>query len=196
MLPKINRIKKKKDFEFIFKNSKSFRNNLFILKTAKNNLGLNRFGFVVSKKISNKATVRNKIKRRLSEAVKIAANKTETGKDAILIALPGIEKKLFYEIKKFISMKLQDRILFVKEFIADAKDDEEEETIEVDSARAKSIKFLNALEVVLNNNIFKNKDFNNFDFFEQIFKVRQFLRQPGSSAKTLLESVAISIPIL
>ena len=98
--------------------------------------------------------------------------------------------------QKFISMKLQDRILFIKEFIADAKDDEEEETIEVDSARAKSIKFLNALEVVLNNNIFKNKDFNNFDFFEQIFKVRQFLRQPGSSAKTLLESVAISIPIL
>ena len=59
MLAKINRIKKKKDFEVIFKNSKSLKNNLFILKVAKNNLGLNRFGFVVSLKISKKATVRN-----------------------------------------------------------------------------------------------------------------------------------------
>ena len=38
MLPKINRIKKKKDFEIIFKKGKSFKNNLFILKFIKNNL--------------------------------------------------------------------------------------------------------------------------------------------------------------
>ena len=103
MLPKINRIKKKRDFEIIFKNSKSFKNNLFVLKTAKNNLGLNRFGFIVSLKVSKKATIRNKVRRRLSEAIKNKADEIRTGTDLIIIALPGIDKKEFSEIKESIN---------------------------------------------------------------------------------------------
>ncbi len=103
MLPKINRIKKKKDFEMIFKNSKSFKNNLFILKVIKNNLKLNRFGFVVSQKVSKKAIVRNKVKRRLSEAIRDKMKNMEIGTDSVLIALSGIEKKEFSEIKKAIN---------------------------------------------------------------------------------------------
>lgn len=103
MLPKINRIRKKKDFEVIFKKTQripqGLKNNLFILKTVKNNLGVNRFGFVVSKKISPKATIRNKVKRRLAEAVKSETKNIKIGTDLIIIALPGIEKKEFFEIK-------------------------------------------------------------------------------------------------
>jgi len=106
MLPRINRIKKKKDFETIFKNSKGFKNNLFILRISKNNLGLNRFGFVVSKKISKKAIIRNRIKRRMSEAIKGEAQKIKTGTDLVLIASPGIDKKDFSEIKETISNAL------------------------------------------------------------------------------------------
>jgi len=103
MLPKINRIKKKKDFEMIFKDSKSFRNNLFILRVAQNNLGLSRFGFVVSKKISKKAVVRNKIKRRLSEATRAYSEKIKSGTDLVFITLSGIEKKDFPEIKEAVT---------------------------------------------------------------------------------------------
>jgi len=106
MLAKINRIKKKKDFETIFKNSKSVKNNLFILKMAKNNLGINRFGFVVSQKISKKATVRNKVRRRLAEVVKTEIKNIKTGIDFILITLPGIEKKEFSEIKESLKNTL------------------------------------------------------------------------------------------
>ena len=102
MLPKENRIKKKKDFELIFKNSKSFKNNIIVFKIAKNKLGLNRFGFVVSQKVSKKAVLRNKIKRRLSEIFKTEINKIKIGTDLILIALPGIEKKPLLEIKESI----------------------------------------------------------------------------------------------
>ena len=70
MLSKINRIKKKKDFEIIFKKGKSFKNKLFILRFIKNNLNQNRFGFVVSQKVSKKAVVRNKVRRRLAEIIK------------------------------------------------------------------------------------------------------------------------------
>ena len=115
MLPKINRIKKKKDFEVIFRNSKSLKSNLFIFKIAKNNLGLNRFGFVISQKVSKKATLRNKIKRRLTEAVKNELKKIKIGTDLVIIALPGIEKKELSEIGKAINSALVEAKLIIKD---------------------------------------------------------------------------------
>ncbi|OGZ78425.1 MAG: ribonuclease P protein component [Candidatus Staskawiczbacteria bacterium RIFOXYB1_FULL_37_44] len=103
MLPKINRIKKKKDFEAIYKKSKSFKNNLFIFKVMENGLDFSRFGFVVSLKVSKKATLRNKARRRLSEAIKSQEKNIKPGIDAVIIALPGIEKKEFSEIKKAVT---------------------------------------------------------------------------------------------
>lgn len=114
MLPKINRIKKKKDFEVMFKNSKSFKNNLFIFKVMKNNLGLNRFGFVVSQKVSKKATIRNKVRRRLAEVVQKEYKNIRSGTDLVLIALPQAAVKNFSEIKEavgngLIAARLIDR---------------------------------------------------------------------------------------
>jgi len=106
MLLKINRIKKKKDFGNIFKNSKSFKNDFFIFRIAKNNLGINRFGFVVGLKISKKATIRNKTRRRMVEIIKAEAEKIKNGTDLILIALSGIEKKGFSEMKDIINKAL------------------------------------------------------------------------------------------
>lgn len=100
MLPKINRIKKKKDFEIIFKNSKSFKNKLFILRAKKNNLDLCRVGLIVSQKVSKKAVVRNKIRRRLSKLLSERLKNIELGTDIIFIALSGIEKKEFQEIRE------------------------------------------------------------------------------------------------
>ena len=106
MLPKINRVKKKKDFEVIFKKGISFKNELFILKFIKNNLGQSRFAFIVSQKISKKATVRNKIRRRLADIIKSNAGRIKVGIDLILITFPGIEKKEFSEIKEKLNSSL------------------------------------------------------------------------------------------
>jgi ribonuclease P protein component len=106
MLPRKNRIKRKKDFKIIFKKARSRKNTLFVFKTTKNNLNLNRFGFVVSQKVSKKATIRNKIRRRLIEAIKTEKESIKPGTDTVIIALPGIEKKNFSEIKKEIKKEL------------------------------------------------------------------------------------------
>ena len=106
MLPRINRIKRKKDFEFIFKNSRIFRNSLFIFRIGKNNLGLNRFGFIISQKVSKKATIRNRIRRRLAEVIKLNADKIKVGTDLVLIVLPLAGKKEFIEIKEAINNSL------------------------------------------------------------------------------------------
>jgi len=105
--------------------------------------------------------------------------------------------------EKFISMPLQKRIDFLKELLVEAEEEDEDgnEIVVLDSARSKAIKFLNVLELVLHKKIFiqgkENRPHENPSVlipFRQIFKVREFLRMPGSSTKTLMESVALVVP--
>jgi hypothetical protein len=98
------------------------------------------------------------------------------------------------EVGKFLSMPLRDRIDFIKELLDDPeeKDEEGNKIAVLDSARSKSLKFLNTLEYVLHT---QKSYLKNPYLFEHIFKVREFLRIPGSSTKSLMESVALITPI-
>ena len=98
MLAKENRLKEK-DIKRVLKNGQTFKEDFLILKMVKNNLDKARFGFIVSQKLSKKATVRNKIKRRLSNLAKAKIKKLEKGIDGIFIAVPGLETKDFWEIE-------------------------------------------------------------------------------------------------
>ncbi len=101
------------------------------------------------------------------------------------------------EAKKFIAMPLRDRINFIKELLIEEEkvDEEEGEIIMTDSARASALRFLNSLESTLHRNITPKNIFDT-KVFEHFFKVREFLRMPGSSTKSLLESVAMVVPNL
>ena len=92
--------------------------------------------------------------------------------------------------EKFITMPMQLRINYIKEFLVEPEDE-----IKEDSIRSKALKFLNMLELALHNKVLEKNFTSNTTFaFEQIFQARKFIRQPGSASKTLLESVALSIP--
>ena len=108
MFPKENRLKKTKDFDKVFSKGRSFKKRLFILKKNKNSFGFSRLGFIVNKKVSKKAVIRNKTKRRMRETVKNLFPKIEKGWDIVLTALPGIEKEEFGELKKNIEEILKD----------------------------------------------------------------------------------------
>lgn len=100
------------------------------------------------------------------------------------------EKK---EAEKFIAMPLKDRIEFLKDLLAETDEENGEENAVVqDSARSKALRFLNALEFVLHKNT--STAVHGMGIFDHIFKVRELLRMPGSSAKILMESVALIIP--
>ena len=112
MLAKTNRLKKNKDIERVFKVGRALKEDFLILKTAKNNLDKIRFCFVVSNKISPKATVRNRLKRKLSELVRTKLKTLKSGTDNILIASPGLEIKDFWEIEESLNkLFLKARIL-------------------------------------------------------------------------------------
>jgi len=103
VLSKINRLTKKKDLDLVFKKGTSLKSDFLIFKVLKNNSKKLRVGFIVSKKVANKATVRNKIKRRLRAAVLSELKKNNKSADIIIIALPGAQKKEFSEIMGAVS---------------------------------------------------------------------------------------------
>jgi len=103
MLNKTNRLKKKKDFETVFKKGKSFKNSFLIIRIASNKLQFSRFGLVVSQKVSKKAVVRNKVRRRMSEIIRKRIKEIKVGLDVVLIALSGLEKKSFLETEEAIT---------------------------------------------------------------------------------------------
>jgi len=107
MLSLKNRLKKKKDFEWVFKKGKSFRDGFLSLRLVENNLKTSRFAFVVSLKVSKKATLRNKLKRGLKKTIKANLPRIKTGFDVMLTAIPGLEKQSQEQIKETTEIVLK-----------------------------------------------------------------------------------------
>ncbi len=91
------------------------------------------------------------------------------------------------EAEKFIKMTPSARIDFIKGILEEADEDDPR----TDSARSNALNFLNSLETLMH-----GKNLKDASLFHHIFKVREFLRMPGSSTKMLLESVALRAPVL
>ncbi|MGB2762400.1 MAG: ribonuclease P protein component [Minisyncoccales bacterium] len=100
MFSQKNRLRKKNDFDRVFKQGRGYRHGFLFLKVLDNDLGFTRFGVVVSKKISNKAVVRNKIKRQLREILKKKTDTVKKGLDIVFLTNSGIEKENFKDIEQ------------------------------------------------------------------------------------------------
>ena len=85
-MKKVNIIKESKDFETIIHKGKFIRNKYYILYYLRNdNNKYYRFGISVGKKISNKAVIRNKLKRRLKTIIDNHKNFYQNNQDYIII---------------------------------------------------------------------------------------------------------------
>src|SRR3989344_3151836 len=98
-LPKKNRLEKKEDFSRVFKSGIFLRESFLGVKFLKNNAQQNRFGVVVSGKVSKKAVTRNIIKRRVLGILKKLDRFEKNNFDIIVTTAPGIVGKTFQEIK-------------------------------------------------------------------------------------------------
>jgi ribonuclease P protein component len=102
MLEKKHRLKKRKEFGYIFKKGRSFSNKTLILNYIPTKLKDYKVGFSVSKKIGN-AVVRNKVKRRLREAFRELHHGVDKKYNYVFVARKGIEEMTYLEVIK--SMK-------------------------------------------------------------------------------------------
>ena len=93
-----------KRFSQIHVEGSSAANRLLVIRYLANGSDCSRFGFLVSKRIGN-AAVRNKVKRRLREAVRL--NPVKSGWDALFIVRRGAGTANYQELKDAADNLLQ-----------------------------------------------------------------------------------------
>jgi ribonuclease P protein component len=99
-LIKIESLKKENDFKQVFNKGDVFGNKVFVMYYLKNGSEINRLGIIVSKKVSKKSVVRNKVKRRIKEAFCHNEHSFLKGYDIILIAKEAIIEVPFCSLEK------------------------------------------------------------------------------------------------
>ncbi len=102
MLAKDNRLTKKNDLGNVFKNGRAVRNDSLVFKFVENKRNNPRFAFVISKKVSKKAVLRNRIKRIISESVRLKTRRLKKGIDGLFIVLPGVREEDFKKIDNVV----------------------------------------------------------------------------------------------
>lgn len=104
-LPRELRLRHRKDFDAVFKNSRTWTDELLVLRALPNNLDHSRFGFVTSKRLGG-AVVRNRVRRRLREIVREAG--VRPGHDIVLSAKTKATAAPFEDMKTSV-LRLLDR---------------------------------------------------------------------------------------
>ncbi len=107
MFAQKNRLTKDKEFDNVFKHGRSSYNKILGIKAIKNDLGENRYGILVSTKVSKKAVERNKLKRQIREILKNIKLDLKDTFDIVVITLPGSLEKEFKELENSVKINLR-----------------------------------------------------------------------------------------
>lgn len=101
MLPKNHRFSLNTEFRRIKKEGRLIPGPSFSFLFGKSGSGsLPRFTFIISKKVDKRATARNRVRRRLEEAVRGFLPALESGFDGVFLVKGAVTGKGTEEIKK------------------------------------------------------------------------------------------------
>lgn len=91
-------LKKNKDFQEVYKKGKSFGNKYLVMYVLPNELGKNRVGISVSKKVGN-SIVRHHLTRLIRESYRLHEEHFLCGYDVIVIARTSAKDRTYHEIE-------------------------------------------------------------------------------------------------
>jgi len=94
------RLRKSSDFATAYREGRSFSSRLLVIRPRANGLPHNRYGFVTSRAVG-KAVVRNKVRRRLREAVRSLPLKE--GWDVVVIARRSAADTTYRELRESLA---------------------------------------------------------------------------------------------
>lgn len=106
------RVRENERFQQIRKQGDSYNSELLVMCVLANGLPYSRFGFSVSNRIGG-AVVRNRIKRRLREAIRLRMDQIQPGWDIVFIAKVPIRSADYHEMDSACARLLRRAHLFL-----------------------------------------------------------------------------------
>lgn len=115
-LPKVNRLKNRRDFHTVYQQGIRRHSSHLILKAYavpdENKLQASRIGISIGKKVSKKAVVRNRIKRQIKGAIREILPWVAPGWKMIIIVKPGaIECKYEHFLRELNQLLKETKII-------------------------------------------------------------------------------------
>ena len=91
-------LKKNRDFQYVYKNGKSYANKYLVMYVLENSIKRNRLGISVSKKVGN-SVVRHKVTRLIRESYRLHENIFNSGLDIVVIARNNASSASYWKIE-------------------------------------------------------------------------------------------------
>jgi ribonuclease P protein component len=113
MLKSINRLKKRKEFNYVYKKGEIAHSNLFTMHFVKTYRKYAQIGISVSKQVGN-SVVRSRVKRIISEACRLNINKFAV-KNYVITAKESIKDKLSTDVEQELLRVLKKHNLIKEE---------------------------------------------------------------------------------
>ena len=110
MLPASRRLRLTRDFEHVFSGGRTINSGICRIKALRNQRNLSRYAVVVSTKVSKRAVIRNRVRRRFWAAISAFELLVPTGLDIVVIAFPEAAKSDFSFIKQELNSLLVKRL--------------------------------------------------------------------------------------
>ncbi len=92
-------LKKNEDFKKCYREGKSFANRYLVLYVCGNELGYNRVGISVSKKVGN-SVVRHRVKRLVKESYRLHEDMFNSSLDVVVIGRVSAAQASYHEIER------------------------------------------------------------------------------------------------
>jgi ribonuclease P protein component len=107
MLPKGNRVRKTREFERVFSSRLSVYGKFVRISYSPGTTNITRCAVIVSTKISKKAVIRNKIRRRVRKIISDVMPQLTPSTDLVISCLPKSNLALYKDFKADILTSLQ-----------------------------------------------------------------------------------------
>lgn len=91
-------LKKNHQFQFVYKNGKSYANRYLIMYVKENSMDKNRIGISVSRKVGN-SVVRHRVTRLVRESYRLHESIFDSSLDIVIIARPSAASATLQDIE-------------------------------------------------------------------------------------------------